>query len=640
MGNNLLLEQIKIRNTVMRNRIVMAPMEARLNMPDGGVSKEMVEYYKARAHGGAGAVIIENTYIDEFSSRSGIISSGFYSDHMIAGKSLLADAIREEGALAIMQLSHGGPQANPAANHSPVLYPSLYTVPAAGKEYQVLTEAQIGEIEDSFAQASRRACWAGFNGVEFHAAHGYLLSSFLSPLRNQREDQYGGSVENRARILIEVLKKARKNVDCDFILGVRMNISDGLEGGMTEELAAETAKLIAPYVDYINLSAGFSETCGKVMITPCYVDAPTLASQIRNVYQEIKDLVPVFGVGALDYKSGEECLEQDCFDAAVFGRAFIADPDWPNKLSSGEAADIRPCCRGNEGCFSRMLKGLPVRCELNPAAGQEEKYQLKKAKKKKRIIVVGGGTAGMECARIGALQGHEMVLFESSGRLGGHLNEAGVPAFKAGLRRFMEWQIRQMKKLNVNVRLNRRVSAEEIQNMQFDHVIVAVGSNYIVPPIKGVERAIKPDCYDTEQMKDKYVAVIGGGMVGAETALHLSGEKVKGVAVLEMRDAIAPEHDPVARQILADKLEQNGVKVLLGCRASAIEEERILYLDENGETKEVRAEAVILATGLRADSEQVSAFRKLPNAVCVGDCIKAGKVYHATHEAWKVMLNL
>jgi len=307
LGNNLLLEQIKIRNTVMRNRIVMAPMEARLNMPDGGVSKEMIEYYKARAHGGAGAVIIENTYIDEFSSRSGIISSGFYSDHMIAGKSLLADAIREEGALAIMQLSHGGPQANPAANNSPVLYPSLYTAPSAGKEYQVLTEAQIGEIEDSFAQASRRACWAGFNGVEFHAAHGYLLSSFLSPLRNQREDQYGGSVENRARILIEVLKKARKNVDCDFILGVRMNISDGLEGGMTEELAAETAKLIAPYVDYINLSAGFSETCGKVMITPCYVDAPTLASQIRNVYQEIKDLVLVFGVGALDYKSGEEC---------------------------------------------------------------------------------------------------------------------------------------------------------------------------------------------------------------------------------------------------------------------------------------------------------------------------------------------
>lgn len=640
MGNNLLFEQIKIRNTVMRNRIVMAPMEARLNMPDGGVSKEMIEYYKARAHGGAGAIIIENTYIDEFSSRSGIISSGFYSDHMIAGKSLLADAIREEGALAIIQLSHGGPQANPAANHSPILYPSLYTTPDPIKEYQILTEIQIEEIIDSFAQVSRRACWAGFNGVEFHAAHGYLLSSFLSPLRNQRADSYGGSVKKRARILIEILKKSRENVESDFILGVRMNISDGLEGGMTPELAVETAKLIAPYVDYINLSAGFSETCGKVMITPCYVEAPTLASKIRSVYQEIKDLVPVFGVGALDYETGEECLEKDCFDVAVFGRAFIADSDWPNKLRRGEADEIRPCCRGNEGCFSRMLKGLPIRCELNPAAGQEEKYQLKKAETKKRIAVVGGGTAGMECARIGALRGHEIVLFERSNCLGGHLNEASVPKFKSGLRKFMEWQIRQVKKLNIDVQLNTQISAEEMLNMQFDHIVVAVGSNYIIPPIKGVERAIKPDCYDAELLQGRRVVVIGGGMVGAETALHLAETNVGDVTVLEMRNAIAPEHDPVARQILTERLNQRGVHVLLGCRASEIKENGILYLDGNGNTKEIPAEVIILATGLKADSAQADAFMKLPNAVCVGDCIKAGKVYNATHEAWKVMRNL
>lgn len=625
----------------MRNRIVMAAMEARLNTPDGGVTQDMIDYYKERAKGGAGAIVIENTYVDAYSSRSGIISSGMYNDHMIAGKNLLAEAIREEGALAILQLSHGGPQANPAANNYPILFPSLFEGANTSKEYKVLTEADIAEIVDAFAQAARRACWAGFNGVEFHAAHGYLLSSFLSPLRNQREDQYGGSVANRARILVEILEAARKEVDRDFILGVRMNVTDGKDGGVDEESATETAKILAPYVDYLNISGGFGETCGNVMITPSYVQAPVLASRIEKVYRKIKGMVPVFGVGALNYELGETCLENGCFDAAVFGRALIADPNWPNKLKRGMEADIRPCCRGNEGCFSRMLKGLPIRCELNPACGQERKYEIPKTKNKKKIAIVGGGTAGMECARVGALMGHEMVLFEQSDRLGGHLVEAGAPQFKSGLKQFKEWQIRQLEKLDVEIRLGSKATAEAVRELNPDCVIVAVGSQYIVPGIKGVEHTILPDrVCEADVQIGKKIVVIGGGMVGAETALSLSSDPEKEVAILEMRDALAPEHDPVARGILAGKLEENGVAVLLNSCAAEILPDQVAYKDDDGNIQTIAADTVVLATGLRADQAQVETFAEFPNVVCVGDCVKAGKVYHAMHGAWKTMFDL
>ena len=640
MNDWTLLQPLQIRNTTMRNRIVMAAMEARLNTPDGSVTHEMIDYYAARARGGAGAVVIENTYIDAFSSRSGIISSGIYSDHMIAGKSLLADAIRDEGALAILQLSHGGPQANPAANSYPVLTPSLYPGIQTAKENQVLTVRQIQEIEEAFAQAARRAYFAGFHGVELHAAHGYLLSSFLSPLRNLRQDEYGVTPEGRARIVVEIIEKIRPLVSRDFIVGVRMNVTDGIPGGVDTELACRTAKLLEEHADYLSVSGGFSETCGDVMITPNYVPAPTLAEQIAAVKRAVSQ-IPVFGVGALDYASAEQCLKNDWFDAAVFGRAMIADPEWPNKLAAGCPGEIRSCCRGNEGCFSRMLKGLPIRCEVNPACGQEAKYRIEKTAAPRNVVVVGGGVAGMECARLGALMGHHVTLLEKERELGGHLIEAGAPDFKSGTKKLLDWQVHQLEKCGVDVRLQTAATAELLESLRADWVILAVGSSYLIPPIPGIEHAMTPDqALKHPETVGSRVVIIGGGMVGAETALSLSENGRHTVTLLEMREEVAPEHDPVARSVLEKRLRKNGVTLCFRSTATEIHSGGAAYTDPQGKVVMVPADTVVIAAGLRANTPQQYTGARKAEVRMVGDCSRVGKIYQAMHGAWKTMFDL
>lgn len=640
MESRKLLQPVKLRQTWMRNRIVMAAMETRLSAPDGSVTQAQIDYYQARSRGGAGAVVVENTYIDNRSSRSGIISSGLYNDHLTAGKNLLAQAIKDEGALAILQLSHGGPQANPAANDYPILTPSFYEGLSTEKECKALSIREIEQIEDDFAQAAYRAFLAEFDGVELHAAHGYLLSSFLSPLRNLREDDYGSNVQGRARIVIRILEKARALVGDRFILGVRLNATDGKEGGVQPQLACETAKLLAGYADYLSVSGGLSETCGEVMITPNYVPAPTLAPLIRQVKQNVKN-IPVFGVGALDYQSAEQCLQEEDFDVAVFGRAMIADPLWPNKLKEGRPEDIRSCCRGNEGCFSRMLHNLPIRCEINPACGQEAAYKIKKTKAPKNIIVIGGGIAGMECARLGARMGHNVRLFERSGTLGGHICEASEASFKTGTRNVLNWLITQLQKADVDIHFNTEVTPQLLEEYKADVVIAAVGSKYFIPPIPGAQNAMLPDeaLLHSERTGQKIV-VVGGGMVGAETALHLCNDNQKQITVLEMRSALAPEHDPVARDILTQQLIEKGVTIMLNCRAARIDDDKVWYTDVNGDSMQLECDTVVMATGLQADKEQTKLFEGLSNVRFVGDCERAAKMYQAMHGAWRTMLTL
>jgi len=629
-----ILEPIRVGNYTLKNRIVMAPMETRLNTIHGDVTTELVDYYAERARGGVAAIIVENTFVDNKESRSSLISSGFYSDHLIRGKNYLAEAIQDNGSLAILQLSHGGRQANGLANPLQPVAPSAVMCAVTQRMPRALSIPEIIEIEDAFAQAARRAKQAGFNGVEMHAAHGYLLCSFLSPYTNKRTDEYGGGIENRARILINILKKTRDLVGYDFIVGVRISGSEFIEGGITIKESCALMPLINEQIDYIHVSGSIYESAALHNITSMYMPAGEFiqfARAVKNVTDK-----PVITVGSLNAKMGEQVLLDGDADIIALGRPLIADPYLPLKLVKGEPENIRPCCRGNEGCISRFYSGKSIRCEVNPACGREREFRIKQTAHPKKIVIAGGGIAGMEAARIADLMGHHVVLLEQSAMLGGHLIEGGVPDFKERTAGFLDWLLLQLKKSKVDVRLNTAATPDLVRSLKPDALIVAVGSHYIDPPIEGIARAIHADEALLEGAKGQRVVVIGGGLVGAETALTLA-EAGKDVTVIEMLDEIVPDHEAGARASLKYRLEGEKARVLTGRKVSKITPEAVIC--ECG--LEAPCDVVVNATGLAANAKEADALLGvIPETYVIGDCRSARKIYNATQEAWKTIFDI
>jgi len=628
-----LLETFKVGKRTLRNRIVMPPMETRLSTVYGDVTNEMIDYYAARAKGGAGMVIVENTFVDDAESRSSLISSGLYSDHLIRGKNLLAEAIKEEGAVAILQLSHGGRQCSEAANYLPPVAPSAVMCEVTGRMPVELTEEKIKEIQGSFAQAARRAKQAGFDGVEIHAAHGYLISSFFSPHTNRRNDKYNGSIQNRGRFALEILEQVRDLVGEDFIVGIRMNGSEFYTDGkgLTEKDAPRFAEIFEPLVDYISVSGTTYETGALWNGAAMYVPEGPMVFLADIVKKAVK--VPVIAVGSLDEVSAEQALEEDKADLIALGRALIADPELPNKLKSGSIEDIRPCCRGNEGCFSRFYLGQTMRCELNPACSRESAYNLNTAKPK-RIIVIGGGIAGMEAARVAAISGHQVALYEKTDQLGGHLIEGSAPDFKEKTKKYVDWLKRQLEKSNVVVIRNVELTPAGVAGMDADVVVLAIGSDYKVPSIEGIESSLGVKDILLEGLPGKSACVIGGGLIGCETALMLA-EQGKMVTVFEMEDGIVNDIDPGAKICLKTRMEKAGVSIRLNSKVAKINPDSVEC--ENG--VRVECDSVINATGLTAKSDQVRKMVVNSNKpiYVIGDCKEARKIYDAVHDAWKVI---
>ncbi|MBR3693012.1 MAG: NADH:flavin oxidoreductase, partial [Erysipelotrichales bacterium] len=395
MSTCKLMEPIQVGSYTFKNRIVMAPMETRLCTPIGDTTQQMCDYYAERAKGGTAAIIVENTFVDSKASRSSISSSGLNTDHLIAGKYYLAQAIKENGAVAILQLSHGGIQASPAAVPGmECVGPSAKPSGFVGRMPRALEVEEIQEIEDAFAAAAFRAKCAGFDGVEIHGAHGYLICSFLSPYTNLRDDEYGGTREKRVTFLNNILRKVREKCGYEFLVGLRISGHEYVDGGLTSEDTCAIALMVEDQVDYIHVSVGNYETMADWMISPMYRPEGAivnLASAIKKVVTKTK----VIAVNALNPELGEKALQNDDCDLVAFGRPLIADPYIANKVKEGRYEDIRPCMRGHEGCITSFFAGHPIRCEVNAQAGREREFKPYKVAEPKNIVVVGGGMAGM-----------------------------------------------------------------------------------------------------------------------------------------------------------------------------------------------------------------------------------------------------
>lgn len=628
-----LMEPIQVGNRKFRNRIVMAPMETRLSNPDGSSTQSMVNYYAERAKGGAGAVIVENTFVDDKASRSSLVSSGLCSDHQIASKFLVAEGIKKHGAVAILQISHGGRQANEGATGLPCVAPSDVTCQVTQRPPHVLTVSEIIEIEDAFAKTAARAKQAGFDGIEIHGAHGYLICSFLSPYTNKREDEYGGSPEKRGTFSRNIINKIRAAVGDDFIVGYRISGAEFVDGGLTIEETTAFAKTIQDKVDYIHVSAANYETMANWMIMPMYVPQAPLVHLAREMKKAVD--IPVITVGALNAELGEQALQDDSADIVALGRALIADPEIPMKISKDAPEEIRACCRGHEGCISLFFAGCPIRCEVNPQVGREKEYKIRKVNDPKNILIIGGGIAGMEAVRVARLYGHIVTLVESSDALGGHFIEATKPDFKTEGRSTLQWLIRQVKASGANIIMNKRADAAFVKSMSPDAVIVAVGSQYKILPIQGIESAVKPDAILNEEIKTgSHVGVIGGGLIGTETALFLS-ERGHKVDIFEALGDIALAEEPLSQIAIKGRLSQNGVNSHLSCKVSRVNSNGLTYIDEEGTSRDFVADTTVVATGLESEMDNAMQFADTAEEVFfIGDCKEGRKIFNCFHEAW------
>lgn len=633
MSTCKLMEPIQVGSYTLKNRIVMAPMETRLCTPIGDTTQQMCDYYAERAKGGTAMIIVENTFVDSKASRSSISSSGLNSDHLIAGKYYLAQAIKENGAVAILQLSHGGIQASGAAVPGmECVGPSAKPSGFVGRMPRALEIPEIQEIEDAFAAAAFRAKCAGFDGIEIHGAHGYLICSFLSPYTNLRDDEYGGTREKRMTFLKNIIRKVREKVGYEFIVGLRISGHEYVDGGLTSEDTCAIGLAVEDEVDYIHVSVGNYETMANWMISPMYrpegaiVD---LASAIKKVVTKAK----VITVNALNPELGEKALENGDADLIAFGRPLIADPYLANKVKEGRYEDVRPCMRGHEGCITSFFAGHPIRCEVNAQAGREKEFKPYKVAEPKHIVVVGAGMAGMEAARVADLHGHKVTLIEASDELGGHFIEATEPRFKTAARGVLEWQKTQIRKSNVDVRMNTKATKEAVEALKPDALIIAVGSEYIVPNILGIENTItaKEAIMNSEKVTGK-VVVVGGGLVGTETALML-GQAGKDVTIVEMRHAIALEDEPLSQIALNTELAAANVKILVNAKVKEIAKGKVVY-DSEG-TKEIEADTVIAALGLKARSDVVEELKlEGIETHVIGDAVRGRKLANCTAEAW------
>ena len=618
---------LQIGRMAVKNRIIFPPMNTNLTSEDGYVTPELEEYYVRRAKGGAGMVVLEASTIDA-NSRNHPRQPVLYDRKHVAGWAKLVERLHRYDVRVSVELVHYGSEASIPPRESPSGITKYKDEPGS-----ILTKERILEIERQFAYSAKLAKQAGMDCITLHACHGYLLAEFLSPAFNQRTDEYGGSFENRCRFLLETIDLCRKEVGPVFPIIVRYCADEFLVGGRGMEDSVKLAKVLETHgVDAIDVSAG--QPSAYLMTTPPYClpqGRKMLVPYSAAIKKEVK--IPVFtAIGIREPEEVEEILAQGMADMVILGRPQLADPDYVNKVLSGKGDTIRHCL-SCEFCLDTLDDDRHICCAVNPETGREKEFpQIQQADVKKRVVVVGGGPAGMEAARVSKLRGHEVILFDKNGRLGGTLNAAKVPPHKDRIGRLSQWYIRQLKDLNVDVRLNTEVTEESLEKLKPDVVFLAAGAHYI-KRIPGSDGPIVINAFQAltkpEQVGCKIV-IVGGGSAGAEVADYFSGAEIslrvrgasevggeiiydqertgeatdKDITIVEMLPSICSDVDVFCKDLVLKTLEANGVKMNPGCRVDEINEQGVrAYNMEKQQELFFPADTVILAGGLRCNYE-------------------------------------
>lgn len=641
-----LCSPIMVGRVTFRNRMFSAPIGGTDITNDGCIGPKSTAFYELRGKGGAGAVTVSECMVHPKTDGSHAYHLDTTILNSLASATYTADAIRRHGAIASLELSHSGMYAgtymtDKSKQKSMHQWGADDTVRADGVKVKALTEDMIKEIVEAYGQTAALAKRAGFEMLMIHGGHGWLINQFLSPYFNHRHDAYGGSLENRCRLAIEVLKSVREAVGEGFPIEFRMSGSELFEGGYDLSEGVKIAQMIEPYVDILHVSAGtyqrgFGDTHPSMFKEHgCNV---YLAAEIKKHVS-----VPVATIGGLnDPEQMEEIIASGKADIVYMARALLADPFLPRKVMENKEDQIVKCLR----CFTCMAERAMTstrRCTVNPLIGREiEGCEVHPAPEKKKVLIAGGGPGGLYAAYTAARRGHQVILCEKESEIGGILKSEQAIPFKHEMYELANTYKKLAENAGVEIRVNTEVTPEYAEKENPDVLIIAVGSSPLVPPIKGLdgENVVLVNNYylEKEKVGDK-VVVFGGGLAGCECAIHL-GMEGKEVHIIEMRDELAPDANIRHRPLLLKEINKYAT-VHAGCKGLEVSKEGILCEDKEGHQMLVEGDSIICALGQRSRRDVVDALRDgAPYVAVIGDASKVSTITNAVYEGYHAALDI
>ena len=657
--NSKLFEPVSIGRVMLKNRIAMAPMGLiGLTDQEGNPTQRAIDYYIERARGGVGLIItglfkVENK-IDVARPFMNLISPS-----SLGPFGELCEAVHSLGTKIFIQLTAGFGRVSRSYklfSQPPVSASALPNYWDPKVTCRPLTTEEVETIVQAFGKAAEIAAIAGLDGVELHGHEGYLFDQFTTAIWNKRKDKYGGALRDRLTFPIEVLREIKKRVGTGFpvmyrfglkhyIKGLQSGALKGeqfIEAGRDIEEGLEMAKLLEEAgFDALHVDAGCYDSWYWPH-PPIYQEHGCMVDMAAIVKNAVK--IPVVAVGRLEIPEiAEKVVEEKKADIIALGRGLLADPYWPIQVQQGRIEDIRPCLGCHDACFERyFVNSRPLCCTVNPTVGRESLYRLTSTENRKKVVVVGGGVAGMEAARVAAMRGHSVTLYEKEKNLGGHVIEASVPEFKQDLRRLLHWYEGQLRKIGVDIRLETEASSTLIKRDKPNVVLVATGSEPILPDVPGISQPNVVSCIDLLLGKKKAgdtIVVVGGGLTGCETALWLVQQGRK-VSIVEMLPELMTGSLPVARanrMMLLDLLALNHVNIMTDTTLQKISKEGVAVSNKAFGKKILKAGTVVLAVGMKAkDSLYKALIGKVAHLYVLGDCREPRNITGAIWDGYEV----
>lgn len=638
---NHLSSPITINGVEFRNRIIMPAMGTGMSSINGEVTPALLKYYAKRASGGAGGIIVEIACVDAPVGKASLTQLRIDKPEYIAGLKELSETIQAYGSKAIVQLHHAGRQTSSGVTGQAPVAPSAIACKLMRAEPEALDEKGIGRIRRNFVKSAIFADKAGFDGVELHAAHGYLLSQFLSPYTNKREDEYGGSTENRARLITEIISDI-KNIMPHMLVSVRFNVADFVKDGLEVEEGIEIAKLLAAAgADLLDVSCGIYES-GQTSIETTSFKPGWRMDMVKQVKEAVN--IPVIGGGVIrEPELADKLIADGMTDLVWVGRGMLADPYWTAKAIAGQSEEIRPCITCNT-CINQINNAMHIRCAVNPLTGREYLLDKNLTLANYKVLVVGGGPAGMEAALTLNNAGANVILVEAQNKLGGQLNIADKPPLKNSITKIKDYLINEVNKSKVEVRLGQFVSEELIKEIAPDIIVWATGAREFMPDIKGLETAnvisIEEILNGATKLENENILVIGGGSTGCEVAEFL--QQNNQVTILEKQKALAVDLENMSRLELLQRLKLGGVKRLLGCEIVEINNEQVTFnkLAENvSETLDF--DKIVCATGYyKNDILDTSQLDFVKKVYVIGDNRQVKDIMAALYDGMMVAYDL